>query len=166
MGSMSRHLLLNNVLSKSLAAVSCNSGRCFQKCSVAEFSTTKAVLLDDVQRSGPLDGIRVLDLSRVLAGPYCTMILGDLGAEIIKIEHPVGGDDTRDWGPPFLGSGDSQESCYFLSINRNKKSVCVNLKDERGLVTCLGSLAKLLNFLIQHHLHLSFRVLVCIMIDD
>ena len=156
MGSMSRHLLLNNVLSKSLAALSCNNGRCFQKCSVAKYSTTKAVLLDEVQRSGPLDGIRVLDLSRVLAGPYCTMVLGDLGAEIIKIEHPVGGDDTRDWGPPFLGSGDSQESCYFLSINRNKKSVCVNLKDERGLVTCLGSLAKLLNLLIQHHLHLSF----------
>ena len=156
MGSLSRHLLLNNVLSKSLAALSCNNGRCFQKCSVAKYSTTKAVLLDEVQRSGPLDGIRVLDLSRVLAGPYCTMVLGDLGAEIIKIEHPVGGDDTRDWGPPFLGSGDSQESCYFLSINRNKKSVCVNLKDERGLVTCLGSLAKLLNLLIHHHLHLSF----------
>ena len=82
--------------------------------------------------SGPLSNIRVLDLSRVLAGPYCTMILGDLGAEIIKIEHPEGGDDTRGWGPPFLESGDSKESCYFLSINRNKKSVCVNLKEERG----------------------------------
>lgn len=83
---------------------------------------------------GPLSNIRVLDLTRVLAGPYCTMILGDLGAEIIKIEHPEGGDDTRGWGPPFLESGDSRESCYFLSINRNKKSVCVNLKEERGLL--------------------------------
>ena len=69
----------------------------------------------------------------MLAGPYCTMILGDLGAEIIKIEHPEGGDDTRDWGPPFLEAEDgSRESCYFLSVNRNKKSVCVNLKVERG----------------------------------
>lgn len=76
----------------------------------------------------PLDGLIVLDLSRILAGPYCTMALGDMGAEIIKIEEPNQGDDTRRWGPPFLNG----ESTYFLSINRNKKSVTLNLKQERG----------------------------------
>ena len=78
--------------------------------------------------AGSLDGIRVLDLSRVLAGPYCTMTLGDLGAEIIKIEQPVVGDDTRRWGPPWVGG----ESAYYLCANRNKKSVTLNLKDERS----------------------------------
>ncbi|MFH2070165.1 MAG: CoA transferase [Elusimicrobiota bacterium] len=76
----------------------------------------------------PLDGIKVLDLTRVLAGPFCTMILGDFGAEIIKIENPDGGDDTRSFGPPFVEG----ESAYFLSINRNKKSVTVNLKEQKG----------------------------------
>lgn len=76
----------------------------------------------------PLEGIRVLDLSRVLAGPFCTMILGDLGAEIIKIERPGTGDDTRSWGPPFIDN----ESAYFLSVNRNKKSITVNLKHPKG----------------------------------
>lgn len=78
--------------------------------------------------AGPLEGIRVIDLTRILAGPYCTMMLGDMGAEIIKIENPDGGDDTRSWGPPFLNG----VSAYFLSINRNKKSLTLNLKDERG----------------------------------
>jgi formyl-CoA transferase len=76
----------------------------------------------------PLDSIRVLDLSRVLAGPYCTMMLGDLGAEVIKVERPGTGDDTRAWGPPFIGG----ESAYYLCCNRNKKSLAVNLKDEAG----------------------------------
>jgi crotonobetainyl-CoA:carnitine CoA-transferase CaiB-like acyl-CoA transferase len=76
----------------------------------------------------PLAGVRVLDLTRVVAGPYCTMILGDLGADVLKIENPDGGDDTRRFGPPFVGS----ESAYFLGINRNKLSVTVNLKDPRG----------------------------------
>lgn len=76
----------------------------------------------------PLSGIRVLDLTRVLAGPFCTMLLGDLGAEVIKIEKPGVGDDTRSWGPPFMGS----ESVYFMSVNRNKKSVTVNIKMEEG----------------------------------
>eukprot|EP00063_Salmo_salar_P061214 XP_014036049.1 PREDICTED: succinate--hydroxymethylglutarate CoA-transferase-like [Salmo salar] len=76
----------------------------------------------------PLEGVKVLDLTRVLAGPFATMILGDLGAEIIKVERPGAGDDTRSWGPPFVGD----ESAYFLSVNRNKKSVAVNLKDPRG----------------------------------
>jgi len=77
----------------------------------------------------PLHGIRVLDLSRVLAGPFCTMNLGDLGAEVIKVEEPGQGDDTRAFGPPFAGG----VSTYFLSINRNKKSLAVDLKDPRGL---------------------------------
>jgi len=76
----------------------------------------------------PLDGIRVVDLSRILAGPYCSMLLGDMGAEIIKIESPDHGDDTRGWGPPFIDG----ESAYFLSINRNKKSLTLNLKAGQG----------------------------------
>jgi len=78
---------------------------------------------------GALHGIRVLDLSRILAGPFCTMILGDYGADVIKIEHPVGGDDTRAWGPPFKGG----ESAYFMCVNRNKRSVAVNLKTSQGV---------------------------------
>lgn len=82
-----------------------------------------------------LEGIRVIDLTRVLAGPYATMVLGDLGAEIIKVEAPQGC-DTRRWGPPFLtpkeGREGARESAYFLSVNRNKKSVCVNFKHDDG----------------------------------
>ena len=81
------------------------------------------------KKQGPLTGIKVLDLSRILAGPFCTMNLGDMGAEIIKIEQPGKGDDTRAWGPPFAGS----EAAYFLGINRNKKSVTLNLKSEEGI---------------------------------
>ena len=77
----------------------------------------------------PLEGVKVLDLSRVLAGPYATMVLGDLGADVLKVEHPERGDDTRHWGPPFAGG----ESAYFLSINRNKRSIGVDLKDQKGL---------------------------------
>lgn len=76
----------------------------------------------------PLDGVTILDLSRILAGPFASMILGDFGAEIIKIENPDGGDDTRAWGPPFARG----ESAYFLAVNRNKKSVTLNLKDPEG----------------------------------
>jgi formyl-CoA transferase len=75
-----------------------------------------------------LDGLRVLDLSRVLAGPYCTMLLGDLGAEVIKVEAPGRGDDTRRWGPPWAGG----ESAYFLAVNRNKRSLTLNFKHPRG----------------------------------
>lgn len=75
----------------------------------------------------PLQNIRVLDLSRVLAGPYCTMVLGDLGADIIKVEPPEG-DETRGWGPPFAGG----ESAYYLCVNRNKRGMVVNLKTEDG----------------------------------
>jgi len=77
-----------------------------------------------------LDGIRVVDLTRVLAGPYCTMMLGDLGADVIKVEAPGQGDDTRHWGPPFTESG---QSAYFLSANRNKRSIALDLKTEAGL---------------------------------
>jgi crotonobetainyl-CoA:carnitine CoA-transferase CaiB-like acyl-CoA transferase len=77
----------------------------------------------------PLEGVRVLDLSRVLAGPYATMVLADLGADVLKVEHPERGDDTRHWGPPFAGG----ESAYFLSVNRNKRSIGVDLKTEVGL---------------------------------
>ena len=76
----------------------------------------------------PLDDIRVLDFSRILAGPYCTMMLGDLGAEVIKVERPGLGDDTRQWGPPFAGG----ESAYYLSCNRNKKGITLNLKTSAG----------------------------------
>ena len=74
--------------------------------------------------AGPLSGVRVLDLSRVLAGPYCTMILGDLGADVIKVEQPGKGDDTRAWGPPWAGT----ESAYFLTVNRNKRGITLDLK--------------------------------------
>lgn len=78
-----------------------------------------------------LEGLRVLDLSRVLAGPAATQILGDLGAEIIKIERPRTGDDARAWGPPYLGD-DPQQSAYYLSANRNKKSLCVDISKPEG----------------------------------
>lgn len=81
--------------------------------------------------SGALDNIQVLDLSRVLAGPYCTMILGDLGAAVIKVEAPGGSDETRKWGPPFK----KEVSAYYLSANRNKKAIMVNLKSEEGIET-------------------------------
>lgn len=84
------------------------------------------------ERTGPLRDVVVLDLSRVLSGPFGAMILGDLGARVIKIERPGAGDDTRAWGPPFVGEGDEQESTYFLSINRNKESVELDFKSEHG----------------------------------
>ena len=79
--------------------------------------------------AGALESFKVLDLSRVLAGPYCTMILGDLGAEVIKVEGPNGSDDTRKWGPPFTNG----VSAYYLAANRNKKSITVDLKTEDGI---------------------------------
>ena len=76
-----------------------------------------------------LDGVRVLDLTRALAGPFCTLMLGDYGADVIKIELPGTGDDTRTWGPPFIG----EESAYFLSINRNKRSLTLNFKEPQAV---------------------------------
>jgi crotonobetainyl-CoA:carnitine CoA-transferase CaiB-like acyl-CoA transferase len=77
----------------------------------------------------PLAGLRVLDLTHALAGPFCTMLLGDLGADVIKVESPGDGDHSRRWGPPFVNG----ESSYFLSVNRNKRSVALDLKSEAGL---------------------------------
>ncbi|MPY73006.1 MAG: CoA transferase [Alphaproteobacteria bacterium] len=85
--------------------------------------------------SGPLEGIRVLDMSRVLAGPSCCQLLGDLGAEVIKVERPKIGDETRTWGPPFLRSpngDDTSESAYYLSANRNKRSVTIDFSRPGG----------------------------------
>ena len=76
----------------------------------------------------PLRGLRVVDFTRVLAGPLCTMILGDLGADVIKVERPGTGDDTRAWGPPFVGN----DAAYFLSLNRNKRSVTLDLATSEG----------------------------------
>ena len=75
-----------------------------------------------------LDGIRIIDFSKALAGPYCTMLLADMGAEVIKVEMPGSGDDSRGWGPPFIEG----EAAYFLSVNRNKKSITLNLKDPKA----------------------------------
>ncbi len=86
----------------------------------------------DGKVTGPLHGIVVLDLSRALAGPHAGMMLGDLGARVIKVEHPDGGDDTRGWGPPFVGPESERESTYFLCCNRNKESVTIDLKSAEG----------------------------------
>ncbi|MBI3007460.1 MAG: CoA transferase [candidate division NC10 bacterium] len=94
---------------------------------------------------GPLEGLRVLDLSRVLAGPVCSMLLGDLGADVLKVEQPGVGDETRSWGPPFTKG----ESAYFLAINRNKRSLTLNLKDPRGLAL-LTRLVQASDILIQN----------------
>src|SRR5205807_4850758 len=83
---------------------------------------------DATPGEAPLAGVRVLDLSRVLAGPYCTMVLADLGADVIKVERPGAGDETRSWGPPFAGG----EAAYFLSVNRGKRSLALDLADPRG----------------------------------
>ncbi|TAK10642.1 MAG: CoA transferase [Acidobacteria bacterium] len=80
----------------------------------------------------PLSGLTVLDLSRVLSGPFCTMQLADMGARVIKIEHPIHGDDTRAWGPPWVPGGSTRESSYFLSTNRNKESVALDFKTAEG----------------------------------
>ncbi|XP_031624369.1 succinate--hydroxymethylglutarate CoA-transferase [Contarinia nasturtii] len=97
-------------------------------------------------RPYPLDGIRVLDLTRIVAGPYCTMILSDLGADVIKIERPGDGDESRKWGPPFVQN--STDSVYFLANNRNKRSCCIDLK--RG-TDILYDLAKKCDVLVENY---------------
>jgi crotonobetainyl-CoA:carnitine CoA-transferase CaiB-like acyl-CoA transferase len=89
----------------------------------------------------PLAGLKILDLSRVLAGPWATQLLADLGAEVIKIERPGEGDETRGWGPPYLEHEGARESAYFLAANRGKRSVCVDLAKPQGaaLVACLAA---------------------------
>ncbi|KAK6408305.1 hypothetical protein LTR95_018444 [Oleoguttula sp. CCFEE 5521] len=105
----------------------------------------------------PLAGYKVLDMTRVLAGPYCTQILGDLGAEVIKIEHPTRGDDTRAWGPPYAtykqgsekqGAG---ESAYFIAVNRNKKSLGLSFQHPSG-VSILHKLVKECDILVENYL--------------
>jgi len=105
----------------------------------------------------PLAGIKVLDMTRVLAGPYCTQILGDLGAEVIKIEHPTRGDDTRAWGPPYAKhikgnkTDTPGESAYFLSVNRNKRSLGLSFQNPKG-VEILHKLAKESDVLVENYL--------------
>jgi crotonobetainyl-CoA:carnitine CoA-transferase CaiB-like acyl-CoA transferase len=86
----------------------------------------------------PLAGVRVADLSRVLAGPYCTMVLADLGADVVKVERPAGGDETRSWGPPFAGG----EAAYYLSVNRNKRSCALDLSQPEGRALALELCAR------------------------
>ncbi|KAM3074184.1 hypothetical protein ACMFMG_002994 [Clarireedia jacksonii] len=110
----------------------------------------------------PLEGYKVLDLTRVLAGPYCTQILGDLGAEVIKVEHPTRGDDTRHWGPPYAkyleGSGKEGpgESAYFFAVNRNKKSLALSFKHPSA-VKILHKLAAESDILVENYLPGSLK---------
>ena len=92
-------------------------------------------MADTAPNSGPLQGLRILDLSRILAGPTCTQLLGDLGADVIKIERPGAGDDTRKWGPPYVQDRhgqDTSESAYYLCANRNKRSVAIDIAHPEG----------------------------------
>jgi crotonobetainyl-CoA:carnitine CoA-transferase CaiB-like acyl-CoA transferase len=91
---------------------------------------------------GPLTGYLVIDLTRALAGPHAAMMLGDLGARVIKVEHPVTGDDTRLWGPPFVGPQDDIQSTYFLSTNRNKESITLDLKTENDRMVLTSLIAR------------------------
>ena len=103
-------------------------------------------------RSSPLSGIRVLDLTRVLAGPWCTQNLADLGAEVIKIERPGGGDDTRTWGPPYLrdeAGNDTSEAAYYLSCNRNKQSVTLDIATQEG-ADAVRELAKVCDIFVEN----------------
>ncbi|KAL4780924.1 CoA-transferase family III domain-containing protein [Aspergillus varians] len=109
----------------------------------------------------PLQGIRVLDMTRVLAGPYCTQILGDLGADVIKVEHPVRGDDTRAWGPPYAKYKDGSqkgpgESAYYLAVNRNKKSIGLSFAHKSG-VDILHRLIKECDVLVENYLPGSLK---------
>lgn len=98
---------------------------------LSRHSSKHLTMNDALAPTGPLMGIKVLDLSRVLAGPWCTQMLGDLGAEVIKLEQPGQGDDTRKWGPPFLEDG-SRDSAYYLCANRNKRSIAVDIAKPEG----------------------------------
>ncbi|KAK1783043.1 CoA-transferase family III domain-containing protein [Copromyces sp. CBS 386.78] len=135
-------------LSRSLPAT---TRRCFASSSIRSADGTL-----------PLEGYRVLDMTRVLAGPYCTQILGDLGAEVIKVEHPVRGDDTRAWGPPYASyKSDSLmegpgESAYFLGVNRNKKSLALSFQDPAG-VEILQKLAAKCDILVENYVPGSLK---------
>lgn len=104
------------------------------------------------KRPAPLSGVRVLDLTRVLAGPWCTQNLADLGAEVIKIERPHAGDDTRSWGPPYLrdlAGNDTTEAAYYAAANRNKKSVTIDMSTEAG-AQAIRDLAKKCDILVEN----------------
>ncbi|KAK1836558.1 CoA-transferase family III domain-containing protein [Podospora conica] len=122
-----------------------------------QFATLRRFTTSPRPNSLPLEGYRVLDMTRVLAGPYCTQILGDLGAEVIKIEHPTRGDDTRAWGPPYAkykpGSSEEGpgESAYFLGVNRNKKSLALSFQDPAG-VEILHRLAAKCDILVENYI--------------
>ena len=92
--------------------------------------------------TGPLTGYTVVDLSRALAGPHAGMMFGDLGARVIKVENPGKGDDSRSWGPPFVGPEDNPQATYFFSCNRNKESIALDLKSETGKDTLTGLIAR------------------------
>ena len=96
-------------------------------------------------KTGPLHGIRIFDLTRILAGPSCTQMLGDLGADVIKIERPNSGDDTRQFAPPFIKNNkneDTSESAYFCSTNRNKRSITLDLTKPEGQDIAIKLIAK------------------------
>ncbi len=100
---------------------------------------------DETTAKGPLDGIRILDLTRILAGPTCTQLLGDLGADVIKVERPVSGDDTRGWGPPYLQDeegNDTRESAYYMASNRNKRSLTIDIANPDGVKLIKGMLSR------------------------
>ena len=99
-----------------------------------EFTAEVSICVGEM--SLPLRGLRVLDLSRILAGPWCTMLLADAGAQVVKLERTGKGDDTRSWGPPFVGDSENSVSAYFLSVNRRKQSIAVDIKRKEGLDIC------------------------------
>ena len=80
------------------------------------------------ENDAPLSGLKVIDQTQALAGPYCSMILGDLGADVIKIERPGVGDQSRQWAPPYIGD----QGCYYLAVNRNKRGIALNIRAEAG----------------------------------
>ncbi|XP_046142381.1 succinate--hydroxymethylglutarate CoA-transferase isoform X1 [Osmia bicornis bicornis] len=113
---------------------------------ICSFNNRRSFCKSTEDYRSPLSDVRVLDLTRIIAGPYCTMILGDLGAEILKVERPGSGDEARKWGPPFIEG--TQESVYFLSVNRNKKSICIDLKKGKDIIY---ELAKKCDVLIENY---------------
>ncbi|XP_070154202.1 succinate--hydroxymethylglutarate CoA-transferase [Polyergus mexicanus] len=124
-------MMMRNIITIFLRKRAASERFLISECSLKKCEREFCQTITEDNRS-PLNGIRVLDLTRIVAGPYCTMILGDLGAEILKIERPGDGDEARRWGPPFFEG--TQESTYFMSVNRNKKSICIDLKRGKDII--------------------------------